>query len=460
MPVSKLLDAGPETGFPVTPLFDEWTSNRSIPFLGTNSGAAQLPFQGWHRFKEAFPPELILRAVKASPVPVSACFDPFGGSGTTALASQFLGVGSTTIEVNPFLADVIRAKLAHCDADELTTSFAWIRRRSRRHRRDPAEFFAQTPRTFIEPGVDGRWLFDSDVAAELAATLSAIDELPRPDQRRFFRAVLGGLLVDVSNVVISGKGRRYRRNWQARDRIPGAANALFSERVGLAISDLHRFSGRPRVRTEVKQGDARRITPSRPHQLVVFSPPYPNSFDYTDVYNVELWMLGYLTTAAENRELRHATLSSHVQMQRRYADPPSGSPALDQALASLGRIQEQLWSPWIPAMIGAYFADLVQVLRRTRATLDDRGLCWIVVGDSRYGGVHVPTAEIVADLAPLLGWRIASFDAFRAMRSSAQQGGRNELSETLIVMGNDALAAVSPGRARRQRRSVRPASTH
>jgi hypothetical protein len=37
MPVSTPLDAEPETGSLVTPLFDEWTSNRSIPFLGTKS---------------------------------------------------------------------------------------------------------------------------------------------------------------------------------------------------------------------------------------------------------------------------------------------------------------------------------------------------------------------------------------------------------------------------------------
>ena len=38
-----------------------------------------------------------------------------------------------------------------------------------------------------------------------------------------------------------------------------------------------------------------------PHDLAVFSPPYPNSFDYTDVYNVELWAMGYL----RNSDAKH-----------------------------------------------------------------------------------------------------------------------------------------------------------
>ncbi len=95
--------------------FEEWTQGRTITSLGTNAGADELPFQTWRNFKEAYAPELIARAVEESEIPVVRCVDPFGGSGTTALACQFLGVYPTIIEVNPFLADLIEAKL--------TTSF-------------------------------------------------------------------------------------------------------------------------------------------------------------------------------------------------------------------------------------------------------------------------------------------------------------------------------------------------
>ena len=60
--------------------------------------------------------ELMARAVAESTIPVQRCLDPFGGSGTTALACQFLGTEPITIEVNPFLADLIEAKLTDYDA--------------------------------------------------------------------------------------------------------------------------------------------------------------------------------------------------------------------------------------------------------------------------------------------------------------------------------------------------------
>ena len=72
--------------------FDEWTQSRTVSSLGTNSGAPALPFQGWKHIKEAFAPELVARAISESHIPVRRCLDPFGGSGTTALACQFLGI--------------------------------------------------------------------------------------------------------------------------------------------------------------------------------------------------------------------------------------------------------------------------------------------------------------------------------------------------------------------------------
>ena len=82
--------------------FESWTRQRKIVSIGTNAGAEPLPFQSWHHFKEAFAPEVVARAVRQSQRNVTRCLDPFGGSGTTALACQFLGVAPTTIEVNPY----------------------------------------------------------------------------------------------------------------------------------------------------------------------------------------------------------------------------------------------------------------------------------------------------------------------------------------------------------------------
>ena len=114
--------------------FRDWTGNRSIPTIGTNAGSPALPFQRWWRFKEAFAPEIVERALRETSGAVHHIADPFGGSGTTALAAQFLGIRPTTIEVNPFLVDLIEAKIATLDFEATTTAFGRVVERVARGR--------------------------------------------------------------------------------------------------------------------------------------------------------------------------------------------------------------------------------------------------------------------------------------------------------------------------------------
>jgi hypothetical protein len=416
--------------------FDEWTGRRSISSLGTNSGAPTLAFQAWHHFKEAFPPELVRRALDDPDGEVHTCLDPFGGSGTTALAAQFLGVASTTVEVNPFLVDVIRAKVTRYDADALACDYAQLRQAARESTLTAAEAFEHVPSTFLEPGVNSRWLFDQQVATALAQLVAGIAEVENEAHARLFRVLLGGVLVEVSNVIVSGKGRRYRRNWQRRGLSQDAVNRHFAARFESALADIHRFAHRPDAEAAVIHADARAVKIPQEHDAAVLSPPYPNSFDYTDVYNIELWMLGYLTDSRHNRDLRHSTLTSHVQLHREYPAPPSGSRLLQSTLKRLVDVREDLWSPWIPDMVGGYFADMCSVLTKIRHSLRPGAKTWIVVGDSKYGGVRVPTAKILRELVVATDWQVVSSTPFRSMRSSPQHGGKADLAETLLVLAS------------------------
>src|SRR5262249_10762236 len=155
--------------------------------------------------------------------------------------------------------------------------------------------FVGAPSTFVEPGEGGRYVFSKATARRILAYRRAIDHVADDNLRRLFRVILGSTLVPSSNVTISGKGRRYRRGWAGRRGDPGSVDDLFRTGVLAALHDLRRFEARRCRHYRVICGDARLESGAiGPLDLAVFSPPYPNSFDYTDVYNVELWGLGYL----------------------------------------------------------------------------------------------------------------------------------------------------------------------
>ena len=154
----------------------------------------------------------------------------------SALAAQFLGVEPVTIEVNPFLADLIAAKLTSYRVPALLTALSRVARKASRSRTRGASFIRMLPDTFVEPGINDRWLFDLPVAVEIFRLRQAIEEEGDPIVARLLRVLLGGLLVGFSNAAVSGKGRRYRTNWQERRVDPKCVISTFASAVIQGIS--------------------------------------------------------------------------------------------------------------------------------------------------------------------------------------------------------------------------------
>jgi len=292
-PLAETVRSSERLAHTCAPLADvrSWLKNyaETAP-TSSNQGAANIPFQRWFHFKEAFSPKFVTDTMGALPYKVHRCLDPFGGSGTTAVTCRMLGISSSVVEVNPFLADLIEAKLVPVPAASFCTSYERLLSDVVVEPCDSAPLEGM-PATMTEPGVNGRFIFAADVYATVRAIVRASAVLP-PEQARLLKVLLGAVLVPNSNVTINGKGRRYRRGWETRRRSATDLIASLDEAVDIAAADLTLFSGPPRGRHIVVRGDARTALASVEHaDVAIFSPPYPNSFDYTDVYNLELWML-------------------------------------------------------------------------------------------------------------------------------------------------------------------------
>lgn len=419
--------------------FKDWTNERAPAHLSTNSFSEVIAFQGWRNFKEAFAPELVDKAFRETSLalgrPVKTCVDPFGGSGTTALACQFLGVEVTTIEVNPFLADLIETKLSKYDVVKLANGLGKVLSKERPPvREELLTYLRHCPKTFIQPGVEGRYLFSREVAAEISLLYLRISRIRDKNVRRLLKVLLTSISVDLSNVVVSGKGRRYRKNWETRKVTRKTVREEFEKTVLAAIYDIKRYANRKSKQFHLLRGDARLLIKKvGPVDLAVFSPPYPNSFDYTDVYNVELWIGSYLRNDQDNRTLRADTLRSHVQIKRDYAQNLKGSKLLDKTVAELRLNIGQLWNRSIPDMVLSYFADMLALMRDIANSLVKGGRMYVVVGNSMYAGVEVDVGQILEQLAAKADLKFLSRTPFRSMRSSPQQGGRKELEESLLV---------------------------
>lgn len=207
----------------------------------------------------------------------------------------------------------------------------------------------------------------------------------------------------------------------------------FAAAVTRAVEDLTEFNECSGSEHHVYTDDARsRLKSMGSADLAIFSPPYPNSFDYTDVYNLELWMLGYFRTGIDNRNHRARTLRSHVQTKWPEVSCTEVTPELRAVKKALDERRGELWNRNIPEMVVGYFADLDNVLVSLNGIVREGGLVVIAVGDSQYGGVRIDTAGILAEIGESRGYVVEGASEIRPMRVSPQHGGGFDLLETAL----------------------------
>lgn len=417
--------------------FNVWTKNWSSPAPTTYQGSDVLAFQRWFKFKEAFSPSLVQSVIDGLSKRPKHILDCCGGSGTTGVVAQFLGIESTLIEVNPFLADLIESKLADYQNIDLPSAAARVIQRANQCKADLTALRKRLPPTFIEPGINERWIFSKNVAKTIESYRLAIDECADETTKRLFTIALASILIPVSNVRIDGKGRRYRNNWQARNITSKNVREAFLGVVSNMVEDIYRHARVRRANYNLLRGDAREQIQHINSEigLVLFSPPYPNSFDYTDIYNVELWMLGYFLAPADNTDLRHSTVRSHVQCAWNDLEDVLPSKTLEKTLEKLKEVRDTLWNRRIPEMVHSYFGDMQTLLRESANKLSRDGQIAMVVGNSSYANVLIDVPTILCELAYDMGLKTVSSKSARAMRSSIQQGRADKtLAESLVIL--------------------------
>jgi len=400
------------------------------PSIGNVSVSAldslSLPRHRWYFFKEAFSPEIVKRAAEdADCGPSDLVVDPFCGSGTVPLQAALTGYRSRGTEVNPFLAFVARAKLSHCKPAALEPLLVAATRGALKGRRSPLREFS----TFTKRSGLSKWLFSRSVLDAFEGAWTAVDDVATSStpSQTLMRLCLIGAAMDACNAVKDGKCLRYRPGWTtkafgARDFI-----AALETRAAMIAADLE---AAPLVAPDasVRRADAREPFRDGPFRLCVTSPPYLNSFDYTDVYRPELFLGKWVKDMKDLRALRLKTIRSHVQVE--WPDPTRddfGSHYVE-TMAALRPCAKDLWNGRLPRMVQAYFEDMRRVLRNLRVRAQKNASVWIVVSTSAYGGIEIPVDLIIAEIAAGCRWYLREVSVLRYLgRVAGQQW--SELSE-------------------------------
>jgi len=436
------------------------------PLVGS-LGMREEPIHRWFGYKEGFSPGLLAEVVRTFRLGNSLkVVDTFGGVATTALAglvhSQVAEVRS--VEYSPLSHFVGSTKLSwpSIDVDVLDSALA------------PALDYKR-PRDVELPALSSfsnRELIDGQ---RLRSLVAARDHIRTLDVGAPVRDVLllgvASVLEDLSGAMKDGRALRLKRGRRRRSSSLAATptqlaargvvkRALAGQWTAMADDVRRTQADHPTAAdriTHFVRGDARDLEclragktalfPEGWGDLSLFSPPYLNCLDYTELYKLELWFLELVSTQQEFREVRLGTLRSHPSVKfppRTYlsgiVDPVVELIADLSAFATThGRRND------VGPVIQAYFEDMYRVWLQQRRVLRPGGVAACVVANSTFSrrerlkdGSHaeswrmpVLTDVLLAHLALLAGFDDVALVTARHLRPRNTDAGTAR--ESVIV---------------------------
>jgi len=401
-------------------------------------GTTGLARHRWYYYKEGFSPLLVEKAIEQTGVGKDdLIIDPFNGSGTTTLTSSLQGHKSLGIEVNPFTSFLSEAKIKNADVSELEKWKGEILKSVDNGVPSPLLGFS----TFSKTTKLDKWLFNNSILNSFEAGWQLSNSISSHNIRKLIRLALISSAMQNCNAKRDGKCLRYRKNWEKNK----FDKYSFSEALEISITNIKIDIEEKPITGNAKiiNGDCRNILRTinefKSFKLCITSPPYLNTFDYTDIYRPELFLGKFIKDANSLYKLRLETVRSHVQAKWKEPTQSDFGFLYDKTMKHINENKENLMHKHIPMMIQAYFEDMLNILKllKTKAAKDAQ--VWFVVSNSAYAGHEVPVDLIIGDLATKAGWYLKDIAVLRYLKKRKTKYSTNiaQLRESVIILSNE-----------------------
>ena len=403
------------------------------------------PVHRWFDVKEGYSRDLIIDLIERFDIKKKdIILDPFCGGGTTLLAAKEKEIDSLGFEVNPFLAFLSKVKLNNYTSKDIQK----IKAEAKKIKNLSFNYSSiGSPKLSISKKLFGPRLKTVLMIKE------RISHIREEKIRGLFNLCFLSILEDCSTSKKNGNGLKYPRN-----KIPKKVKPTFIKKLNQIIEDLEKIKNW-RNKSFIFEEDARKladILEKKAHtkkgllnefglnnlkelkeriSLVVFSPPYMNCFDYTEVYKVELWFGDFIKDYGELKSLRDSTLYSHLNqsLTERHRLNNEYVTTFSEAIS-----KKELWDKRIPLMVRGYFEDMWLVLKGIYQLLSKNGHCIIVVGNSAYGNIVIPVDLILGNIGLDIGFKSFEIEIARHLGTSSQQykkvNAKDMLRESLLIL--------------------------
>jgi len=392
-----------------------------------------LPRHRWYFYKEGFSPSLVKKAIDDVGLEKNdLVIDPFNGSGTVTLTCGMQGINSLGYEVNPFTSFLSKIKGMNANVSDLSANVEQVLKKIKRGRKSDLENFS----TFSKKVNDKKWLFNKSVLRAFEGGYSAVKS-ERTNSSKLIKLALLSAAMKNCNAKKDGKCLRYKNNWTELDFNDESFINSFIEQIDVVKEDLNE---KVLVKPTLINGDVRKLVKKMDDKfkLCITSPPYVNTFDYTDIYRPELFLGQFVTGYDELYKLRLKTVRSHIQARWKKPSEESYGFIFDDVYNKIKSKPELLMHKNIPIMILAYFEDMKQILFDLKQKAEKGANLWFVVSTSAYANYELPVDLILADIAVQVGWKLKEIGVLRDIpkRKTKYSPDIDKLRESVVILSN------------------------
>lgn len=368
---------------------------------------------GIHPYSAKFIPQIPHYLIQILSLRGETVWDPFAGSGTTALESLLLGRRAVSSDVNPLSKLIGRAKTATLtfseqkrgreladDIELLSSNGLHFSEEYERNEEDITDHIPEIPNR-------GKW-FHPNVLQELGYLAWRIDRIDSDPLSAVALSALSKIVVGVS---FQDSETRYTS--VEREVAKGETLRKFAAQLDSTLQKTSRLSSLLGFREATfKTSDLRLESPVAENSvdLVVTSPPYPNATDYHLYHRFRLFWIGH-----DPRELGSKEIGSHLRHQKEDT-------GIDQ-----------------------YLNEMSECLKRIKRALRPGRYSVLVVGDSVFDGETYKTASLVGEVAQDCGLSVTglvSRDVHDTKRSFISAARRIK-EEKLLVLRNPPVESTS-----------------
>lgn len=360
-----------------------------------------------HPYPAKFPPQIPAQLISALSVPGDLVFDPFGGSGTTAVEAVRLRRSALSLDANPLSTLMGRTKVAFLTQvaeSELNSLSAVVESYIADAQEKGTDWSQGFLKNYAEqvpdiPNFD-KW-FCSAAAGELALL------------RHLIQSITSGVAQDAALVAFSRIVTRVSsqdsetRYVASKAAVPiGFTLRAFYESLRSVTKKLQAARSTMRgASAEFIEADTRSRIPElvapASVDLIVTSPPYPNATDYHLYHRFRLFWLGF-----DPRKLGAIEIGSHLKHQRKGTD------------------------------FAEYEEEMTRVLKGCLEVLQPGRFAVFIVGDAVFKGEQFSTSDALSAAAKKCGFEVFGIISrpIHNTKRSFTQAARRARSEQLLVL--------------------------